>query len=273
MIRIVNWPQFQHFRDRKPIWIKLYRELLHKKEWRRLSGDGAKLLVDLWMLAAEANTRDGVISTSLDDVAYEIRIESPEKLRVLLQELVRCGFVELISDGYQDVRLEVEVEREEETDLGASGDAPPNGLRVVPGSGAKGQGRDAGQGREPENPRSAESPTKRFPAKPPRVDGQYAYPPEFEEAWAAYPRREGSNPKVGAYQSWQRRVVSGSDPSALVAAARHYQESLAASGKEGTEYVQQASRFFGPSEPWLEFVKPQSTNGAGHWADDLRIGA
>jgi hypothetical protein len=31
-IRIKNWAQFQHFKDRKPPWVKLYRDLLDDME-------------------------------------------------------------------------------------------------------------------------------------------------------------------------------------------------------------------------------------------------
>lgn len=121
-IRICQWSRFQHFKDRRPIWIKLYRDLQHKREWRRLSGDAAKLLVDLWMMAADQDD-SGVISSCIEDVSYDLR-ESAEKLRVLLQELVTQGFIEwdsaVISDRYQDVSLEKrreEIETERETTI------------------------------------------------------------------------------------------------------------------------------------------------------------
>ena len=45
-IRIRNWKQFQHFKDRKPLWIKLYRDLLDNVDWHELPGDDAKALVE-----------------------------------------------------------------------------------------------------------------------------------------------------------------------------------------------------------------------------------
>lgn len=138
----------------------------------------------------------------------------------------------------------------------------------------RGQGPDGGQGAIwPESsPRRAENPSIRFPAKPRQVEGRYEYPVEFESAWSEYPQREGSNPKVGAYAVWRKRVISGSDPQMLMISARHYREYLAGVGKEGTEFVMQAARFFGPQEPWRDFVnKPTSaqTNGAAHWSETL----
>lgn len=120
-IRILHWERFQHFKNRRPIWIKLYRELRHKREWRRLSGDAAKLLVDLWMMAAEQDDI-GVISSCLGDLAYDLRWaetgQKTEHLHPLLQELISQGFIEsditMISPRYQDDTLE---KRREETEI------------------------------------------------------------------------------------------------------------------------------------------------------------
>lgn len=51
--RIKNWNKFQHFSNRKPIWIKLYRDLLDNPDWFDLDGDTAKILIGLWLIASE----------------------------------------------------------------------------------------------------------------------------------------------------------------------------------------------------------------------------
>ena len=51
--KIRNWSRFQHFKDRRPPWIKLYRDLLDDQEWHALDGDAAKMLIMLWLLASE----------------------------------------------------------------------------------------------------------------------------------------------------------------------------------------------------------------------------
>ncbi len=72
-IRIKNWQKFQHFKDRRPPWIKLYRELLDDIDWHNLSGDDAKVLIMVWLIASE---NDGAIP-SADEIAWRIRL--PEK--------------------------------------------------------------------------------------------------------------------------------------------------------------------------------------------------
>jgi hypothetical protein len=51
--RVRNWKKFQHFTDRRPSWIKVYRDLLDDPDWHELSGDEAKALVMIWLVASE----------------------------------------------------------------------------------------------------------------------------------------------------------------------------------------------------------------------------
>jgi hypothetical protein len=101
-----------------------------------------------------------------------------------------------------------------------------------------------------------------FPAKPKQVKGQYQYPEPFERAWASYPSRIGPNPKVGAYGAFRARVASGADVEELVIAAGHYGRECRVKEKEGTEFVLQAATFYGPNEPWRDYVDPPKASGA-----------
>jgi hypothetical protein len=100
-----------------------------------------------------------------------------------------------------------------------------------------------------------------WPTKPRKRGGNYLYPPPFERAWSEYPDRDGPNPKTGAYKAFRARVKSGDDPDDLIRAATHYRQHCQSRSKEGTPYVQQASTFWGPSEPWREFVTSSHANG------------
>jgi hypothetical protein len=101
-----------------------------------------------------------------------------------------------------------------------------------------------------------------FPAKPKMVKGQYEYPEPFERAWSAYPSRDGSNPKVGAYSAFRARVAEGADPEQLVTAATHYDIECRRKQRVGTEFVLQAATFWGKkTEAWLQYVEPPKGNG------------
>ena len=51
--KIKNWNKFQHFKDRRPPWVKLYRDLLDDLEWFELDPVSSKNLINLWLIASE----------------------------------------------------------------------------------------------------------------------------------------------------------------------------------------------------------------------------
>lgn len=83
-IRVPKWKEFQHYSDREPPWIKLYRSLQDKPEWRRLSGWGGKLLMDVWMLAAQPK-KGGFVTLRLFDLAYRLRMPAPRTAKALME--------------------------------------------------------------------------------------------------------------------------------------------------------------------------------------------
>lgn len=99
-IRVLKWAEYQHYGRKNPAWTKLYRRLLDKREWRTLHGSAAKLLVDIWMLAAEAETGDksGEIRLPLADVAWRLRVSTTE-LVADLELLVAHQLVEVSSEA------------------------------------------------------------------------------------------------------------------------------------------------------------------------------
>lgn len=91
-----------------------------------------------------------------------------------------------------------------------------------------------------------------LPAVPPKENGRYSYPEDFEAIWEAYPDREGGNPKKAAYRKWRARVNAGVDPAELLEGVKRYARYVEARGMEGGRFVKQAATFFGPDEHWRE---------------------
>jgi len=58
-MRVKNWEKFQHYKNRKPPWIRLYRDLLNDPEFVDLPGDAAKHLVMMWLIASEDPDKSG----------------------------------------------------------------------------------------------------------------------------------------------------------------------------------------------------------------------
>ena len=70
VLKVKDWAKFQHFKDRKPPWIKLYRDVLDDIQWHELPGDDAKLLVMLWLIASE---NEGELPPS-KELAFRLRM-------------------------------------------------------------------------------------------------------------------------------------------------------------------------------------------------------
>lgn len=87
-LKIKDWSNFQHFKDRKPPWIKLYRDLLDNFDYYGLSDKAGKCLILLWLIASE---HDGNIP-SVRDTAFRLRIDE-SNLSELLNELKDASFL------------------------------------------------------------------------------------------------------------------------------------------------------------------------------------
>lgn len=110
-MKIKNWSQFQHFKDRRPPWIKLYRDLLDDVEWHELDAEAAKVLVMLWLIASE---HDGCLP---DARVLSFRLRLPEKqVKSIVSKLSHWldqDDIAPISERYQDDLPETERETEE----------------------------------------------------------------------------------------------------------------------------------------------------------------
>ena len=87
-----NWKRFQHYRTRRPPWIKLHTSLLDNRQWHTLSSSANKILVECWLLASEST--DGTIGGDIEDIAFRLHTSSQD-LWPVLQELSEARFVEL----------------------------------------------------------------------------------------------------------------------------------------------------------------------------------
>jgi hypothetical protein len=112
-LSVKNWSKFQHFKDRKPIWIKLYREILDDLEFHALDPVSAKLLVLLWLLASE---NEGELPP-LDVISFRLRVSVPHIVSCIpsLEHWLICDDIALISGVYQEITVaDIEVPRREE---------------------------------------------------------------------------------------------------------------------------------------------------------------
>jgi len=118
-IQITNWGKFQHYKDRNPPWIKLYRDVIEDPEnfrrWRNTSPAACKFLIELWLLASK--TLAGCLHYSIEDLEDHLRRNS--EISKLLKELEFNGWIEtdastVLAGRYHDAIPETETETETE---------------------------------------------------------------------------------------------------------------------------------------------------------------
>jgi len=117
-VKIKNWDKFQHFKDRRPPWIKLHREILDQLDINLISDCSFRVLVGLWLLASEDETKTGTIP-EIDVICFRLRKDK----KVITQSLHELSVflhhddIDVISDQYQLGPPETETETETETEL------------------------------------------------------------------------------------------------------------------------------------------------------------
>lgn len=107
-MRVKNWHKFQHFKDRKPPWIKLYRDILDDIEWFELDPVAAKALVMIWLIASE----DEGNLPDLKRLSFRLRMSEQEATGILgkLSHWLELADSVLISPRYHGDALETETE-------------------------------------------------------------------------------------------------------------------------------------------------------------------
>lgn len=113
-MRIKNWNKFQHFKDRRPPWVKLYRDILDDVEWFELDATSSKALVMFWLIASEY---DGELPDA-KTLAFRLRT-TESAIKTICSKLnhwLEQDDIVMTSDGYQVVIPETERETETYTE-------------------------------------------------------------------------------------------------------------------------------------------------------------
>jgi hypothetical protein len=114
-MKIRNWKKHQHFKNRKPPWIKLYRDILDDLQWHELPAEASKILVMLWLIASEGE--EGQLP-DLKTLSFRLRIPE-KKLKETISTLshwIEQRDIGVISERYQNDPSETERETEREVE-------------------------------------------------------------------------------------------------------------------------------------------------------------
>jgi hypothetical protein len=114
-MQIRNWKKFQHFKDRKPPWVKLYRDILDDLDWHELDATASKVLIMCWLIASEDDGRLPPVKT----LAFRLRMSEKQTNDCLnkLSHWLEQDDISVISERYQSDSLETETETEKETEV------------------------------------------------------------------------------------------------------------------------------------------------------------
>ena len=130
-MKIKNWSKFQHFKDRRPPWVKLYRDLLDDMEWHLLDPAASKVLVSLWLIASEDENQDGTLP-DIKTLSWRLRMSESELTSQINKLSHWLDHVDInpISTQYQDDMTEKRRE-EKETEVEKSPNRSPTGSRMA----------------------------------------------------------------------------------------------------------------------------------------------
>ena len=125
-MQIRNWKKFQHFKDRKPPWVKLYRDILDDLDWHELDATASKVLIMCWLIASEDDGRLPPVKT----LAFRLRMSEKHTNDCLnkLSHWLEQDDISVISDRYQSDSLETETETETKKEKKATSVAMPDGI-------------------------------------------------------------------------------------------------------------------------------------------------
>lgn len=117
-MRPKSWSEFQHYKNRRPPWIKLHRAILDDFDFCCLPIASKALAPLLWLLAADEI--DGTLPADSERLAHRLRW-TVEDVYAGLMPLIEKGFMVLASGALADCKhaasAETEGETEGETDL------------------------------------------------------------------------------------------------------------------------------------------------------------
>ncbi len=114
MIRVKNWERFQHFSNRRPPWIKLYRELLDDPEWHQVDIKLIRHLVNIWLIASDDKNLAGILPGN-EKLAFRLRVSMKELENSILPGLsdwLIFDDISVISTCHQNDTTETETEIE-----------------------------------------------------------------------------------------------------------------------------------------------------------------
>lgn len=91
ILRVKNWSKFQHYKHRRPPWIKFHKTLLDDPDFQCLPVASKALAPMLWLIASEE--LDGTIGKSPRELSFRLRLAEVDLMQAV-KPLIDNGFFE-----------------------------------------------------------------------------------------------------------------------------------------------------------------------------------
>jgi hypothetical protein len=96
VLKVKNWAKFQHYKHRRPPWIKLVTDTFQNYEFSCLQDASKLLAIGIWTLASRSKLGDGSVPEDFLWIKEQLLIGSDKEFAVTeenLQELINKGFI------------------------------------------------------------------------------------------------------------------------------------------------------------------------------------
>ena len=110
-LEVKNWQKYQHYKNRRPPWIKLHASVLNDRDFSLLSCASKGLLMQLWILASE---NDGKVPYDLNEIQFRLRDKTIKNSD--FNVLISKGFFKNCKHMLSSACPETETETETETE-------------------------------------------------------------------------------------------------------------------------------------------------------------
>jgi uncharacterized phage protein (TIGR02220 family) len=123
-LRVKNWAEFQHYKDRNPPWIKLHRTLLDDYEFSCLQDASKAHLMLIWLFASQ---RDGLVPNQPKFLKMKLGLDREPNLKWFIDHgllVPEQDASKTLADGLQDAPLEEERRGETEKSKNTVGQKP-----------------------------------------------------------------------------------------------------------------------------------------------------
>lgn len=234
-IRIRNFAKYQHYKDRHPIWIKLYRELWGDPQFFTLTETERYFLISFFIVASQNDNRIP------NDQAW-LKREMATSKRIPIERLIDTSWLELISESASAVpSIPLAQSAKVASVTGgvvlAKTNSEPANLLALARSREKRREEKNREEKKPPNPLSG----------------------GFERVWVDYPNPVG---KKDAVRHFNASVKTEKDLTDITTALRNYKQVRESENRNRRDPIrwQNGSTWFNNWQDWIT-IKP---NGNGH---------